>query len=289
MLKPKSKLQNDKPQNKGRLFYCSLSKHYFLCPVLNNKKMMHKNFLSIVFCFSAVVVFSQSWQDHINKINNYTNGYDPYKRHFTYEPSTRKLTWITDDGDITCSVYVEDVTVFTEPSGNNYYVSFSCKDNSKCIYSSYGGNTNITSITITSKYYADEIVKEILAIGGGSAPVAVAVAAPPPVSSGGNNAIARINELCRQYDPYIRTFSYDSSRGVITWVNKDGDITCSATLSKVSVSVVANTSDFSVMFTCNNSSKCIDSNYLGATERSSVTVTNRAAADEIVNKINSLK
>jgi hypothetical protein len=251
--------------------------------------MNRTGILLVLFSLMTIVSFSQSWIGSIGRMNEYTRQYDPYKRVFTYTESSRKLAWVTSDGDITCEARLSEVKVYTESSGSNTYVTFSCLDNSDCIYCSYGGNTKITSITLTNESIANEIVKEIQSInGGGSAPVAAPAASIP--SSGSNNGpLFRINELCRQYDPYIRTFSFNPSSGVLTWVNKDGDITCSTMLSKVSVTVVANTSDYSVMFTCLDKSSCINSNYLGATERSSITVTTRTAADEIVQKINSLK
>ena len=250
--------------------------------------MYRTGILSVLFSLAAIVAFPQSYQGSINRVNDYTRQYDPYKRVFTYNESTRKLSWVTSDGDITCEVNINAVSIITEPTGSDFFVTFKCKDNTDCIYCSYGGNTKISSITVTSSSAAGEIVKELQSIpGAGSSPVAAAAAIP--TSSGGSPAVVRINELCRQFDPYVRKFTFDDKTGKLTWIDSDGEITCSARVSDITMSVQANSSDFSVLFTCTNKSKCIDSNYGGATDETAITITNKAAADEVVQKINSLK
>lgn len=250
--------------------------------------MYRTGIISVLFTMAAIFAFSQSYQGIIGRVNDYTRQYDPYKRVFTYNEATRKLTWVTSDGDITCEVNLNAVSIIKEPSGSDYYVTFKCRDNSDCIYCNYGGNTKISSITVSSSSAADEIVKELQSThGSGTGAVAPAAAIPP--TPGGSSAVARINELCRQYDPYVRTFTFDDKTGKLTWIDRDGEITCSAVVRDISMSVQANTSDFSVLFTCTNRSRCIDSNYGGATDETAITITNRAAADEVVQKINSLK
>jgi hypothetical protein len=249
--------------------------------------MYRTGILSILFSLLTFIAFSQTWQGNIGRINVYTRQYDPYTRIFTYNESTRKLTWVTGEGDITCEVNIQAVSVKVEPSGTNFYVTFTCNDNSDCIYSSYTGNVKITSITVTKESIANEIVKEIQAIAGGNGPVAAAAAASPPKSSQGT--VDRVNELCRQFDPYVRKFSYDAITGRLTWIDNEGEITCSAGVSEIILSVQTNSSDYSVLFTCIKKSKCIDSNYGGPTDETAITITNKSAADEIVQKINILK
>ena len=251
--------------------------------------MYRTGILSVLFSLAAIVAFSQSYQGSISRVNDYTRQYDPYKRVFTYNESNRKLSWVTADGDITCEVNINAVSIITEPAGSDFYVTLTCSDNTDCIYCNYGGNTKISSITVTSSSAAVEIVKELQSISGNGGSPAAAVAAIPPSSGGGSSAVVRINELCRQYDPYVRTFTFDDKTGKLTWIDNDGEITCSAKVEDITMSVQANPSDFSVVFTCNRKSKCIDSNYGGATDETAITISNKAAADEVVQKINSLK
>ena len=97
--------------------------------------------------------------------------------------------------------------------------------------------------------------------------------------------IDEINKLCILYDPYVRKFSYNEDTNILKWVNKDGDITCSAVLSDISANTKPSGDDYLVQFSCKGTDKCIDCNYGGATNLSSITLKNRPAADKIVSKI----
>lgn len=236
----------------------------------------------LLFQFSSFHVRAQSISQRLDRINSYTKASDPYQRFFTFNESNGKLKWVTGTGDITCEAVLKDVKVYKEPSGSGFYVTFATKDGSTSIYCSYGGNTKLTSISINSSSDADRIVDEIQAIASRG-------------SGGGGNGVDvqavldRVNQLCREYDNYIRKFSFDRSANVLTWVNKDGDITCKANLNKVKISMEPNSTFYSVMFTCLDGSKCIDCTYGGATNRSSVSIERKeAAAIEIVEKLNLL-
>lgn len=242
------------------------------------------SFFIILFQFSSFYVRAQSISQRLDRINSYTNASDPYKRFFTFNESNGKLKWVTGTGDITCEAVLKDVRVYKEPSGSGYYVTFATKDGSTSIYCSYGGNTKLTSISINSSSDADRIVSEIQAIASGSGG-----------SGGGGSGVdvqavlSRVNQLCREYDNYIRKFSFDGGANILTWVNKDGDITCKANLSKVKITMEPNSTFYSVMFTCLDGSKCIDCTYGGATNRSSVSIERKeGAAIEIVEKLNLL-
>ena len=239
--------------------------------------------LIFLYLFIPLSIQAQSISQRLDRINSYTKSSDPYKRFFTYNESNGKLKWVTGTGDITCEAVLNDVRVYKEPSGSGFYVTFTTKDGSASIYCSYGGNTKLTSISINSGSDADRIVEEIQAIasGGGG-------------NSGGGGVdvqaiLSRVNQLCREYDNYIRKFSFDGSSNVLTWVNKDGDITCKANLNKVKITMEPNSTFYSVMFTCKDGSKCIDCTYGGATNRSSISIERKeAVAIEIVEKLSLL-
>ena len=230
-----------------------------------------------------------SWQAIIDKVNNFTKLFDPYKRSFSYEPTSGKLSWITNDKDITCKVYVKDVNIYAEPgSGSDSYVSFSCKDGSKCVSSDYSGALKLTSITITNKDIADKIVTELKKLDI-SESVSTTTIAEMSEQSDFKSLIDKINKLCVSNDPYIRHFSYNKKTDILTWINKDGDITCKVKLKEINVIAVSNKSDYSVQFKCKSGDKCVDCNYGGATSMSSITLTTRSAADNIVEYIETIK
>ncbi len=218
-----------------------------------------------------------SWISIINEVNELTKSYDPYTRNFTYEPSTKKLTWITGDKDITCSAYLDQISIVA----NTGSVSFQCNTDAKCIYCNYTGDVNITSITINKEEIAKIIAEKLRSLTSTS-------------SSGAandiNSDLSTVNNLCVKYDPYVRQFTFNPLKKTLKWVNKAGDITCEALITDVTVTVVENTKDFSVMFTCINSdSKCISCTYGGNTQRSSITVNDKSAAYTIANILSGLK
>ena len=101
--------------------------------------------------------------------------------------------------------------------------------------------------------------------------------------------IEEINNLCILYDPYIRKFSYNENTNILKWVSKDGGTTCSAVLTDVSVKTKPAGDDYYVQFSCKGTDKCIDSDYGGAKNITSITLKNRPAADKIVSKILSMQ
>ena len=218
-----------------------------------------------------------SWMRIINEVNELTKSYDPYTRNFTYEPTTKKLTWITGDKDITCSAYLDQISI-TATTGS---VSFQCNTDAKCIYCNYTGDVNITSITINKEEIAKIIAEKLQSLNG--------------ISSSGtannfDSDLSTVNNLCVKYDPYIRNFTFNPLNKTLKWVNKAGDITCEAVITDVTVTVVENTKDFSVMFTCINAdSKCISCTYGGNTQRSSITVNDKSAAYTIAGILSGLK
>lgn len=226
-------------------------------------------------------------QRRIDRINMYTSNYDPYKRKFSFNPYYGLVNFVTPEGDISIDYNPLNVSVFKQPSGTDFYVTFQCLDNYDCIQSTYSGNTKITSITIKNSNIADQIIGELQGIAVAMSGKSTAGNAFSNVSgnSGWQSNLARINDLCKSYDPYIRTFYYDPQIQVITWINKDGDIICKANINKVTVAVETPSSDYSVMFRCKDGSNCIDCNYGGATSRSSITIKQRDAADQIVDNI----
>lgn len=229
---------------------------------------------------------ASDWQTRINTINSYTKTYDPYKRTFSYSPSTGKLSFITSDKDITCEVPLKDVNVYVDgaSTASSVYVSFSCKDKSKCIYSSYSGNLDLTSVTINSYSIAHKILDEIQALQPSSSSTTT-------VSNTGGSSqsiIDKINNLCVAYDPYVRIFSYDESTSMLTWVTQDGDITCKADLNKITIASKQNTGDCSVTFSTIDGSKTIDCNYTGPVAITSITTKTLSSANQIVSLIQSL-
>ena len=252
--------------------------------------MNKKHFFTLSFIFITFIAFSQSWQSSIDKINNLTKLYDPYVRIFSYNEYTNKLKWVTKDGDITTEALMSDITYSAEPSGSNYYVTFKCKNGSKCIDCTYGGATDVSSITLTSHSAADLIIEEIDNIAKFKPLVKVELKPDVPNQAGSwQSSISRINELCVKYDPYIRKFSYTESTKTLKWIDNDGEITCSADLRDISVYVEAGTSDYSIKFKCNDDSKCIACNYTGPTSITAITINDKSAADEIVNEIKKIK
>jgi len=128
--------------------------------------MWKQKILILLFCLSTLTGIAQNWEFNIARINNYTKNYDPYKRIFTYEPSSNKLKWITDEGDIICEAVLSDVTVTSDTgSDKNSLVTFTCKNGSKCIACSYGGPyVSATSITVNDREVAKKIVYEFISI-----------------------------------------------------------------------------------------------------------------------------
>lgn len=221
-----------------------------------------------------------SYQASIDKINKMCNTYDPYKRFFSYNPSTKVLKWVTGDGDITCDAVLG--TVIIENERNSSYVTFKCKDASKCINCTYGGPTNVTSITVNDNNARDQIVREIenIASGAGNS----GLLSSNTSNSGSQKKIDRVNELCKTHDPYKRFFTYNS--GVLKWVTGDGDITCDA--SPGAVNITADHSSSYVTFKCKDGSKCINCTYGGPTSISSITVKDYSAREEICKELGSL-
>lgn len=242
--------------------------------------------LTALMIVNAAFAFSQSWKTSIERINSLTKTYDPYVRIFSYTEYNNKLTWITQEGDITVAAVLSKVKYYAEPSGSNYYVTFECKDASKCIECTYGGDTKASSITVTSKYAADQIVDEIKKIEnyfnnkGYSSSYS---------SSSYQSNIDRINELCVQYDPYIRKFSYNDYSKILTWINKDGDITVSADIRNISAEAKQGSYDCSVTFSCDDGTKCIACNYTGPVSASAITLKELSPANQIVSEFNKIK
>lgn len=246
--------------------------------------MSKKILLTAILCFSVFVTFSQSWQKSIDKINEYTRVFDPYYRTFSFNPTTNYITFITSDKDITIKFDINKVNFVKEVNGDKYYLTFKCKDDSKCIGSDYSGDINATAITITNGNVVDELIIELNKI----AALAKAPSKSTVVGNSNQSKIDKINEICKKFDPYTRTFSYNEATGILKWVSS-GNIVSSAKLKNIRLEVKANTSDFSLRFICLDESKCIECSYGGATNLSSITLNTRESAEEIKSLIESMQ
>jgi len=234
--------------------------------------------LIVVFSTISILAYSQSSQSRIDKINSYTSTYDPYKRHFTYDASLNRITFVTGDGGITIKIYLKDVNISVTPSttGSNYYVTWTCKSG-KCIESTYSGNTDITSITITSKSIADAIADELRGLSSGTSSYS-------NISSGYQTHLDKINYYTNLYDPYKRHFTYDPNSNKITFICADGDGTISLKLDDVNVAPDISGSSSYVTFKCKSGGQCMYSSYNSSKtcDATSVTINNKDAVNSIV-------
>jgi hypothetical protein len=104
--------------------------------------------------------------------------------------------------------------------------------------------------------------------------------------------ITRLNELTKQYDPYIRTFYYNEDNK--TLIAKSTLCTVVIPMKElISIRSKPSGNDYSVGFTCSDAnSKCIyvicDS-FNNPDKFTSITINNQAAADEIVRLFGYLK
>jgi len=230
----------------------------------------------------------------VKYINQRCVMYDPYVRKFSYNDKTDILTWVNKDGDITCSCTLSDVSVKAEKSGSDYLVQFKCTKDSKCIECNYGGATKLSSITIKDKTAADEIVTKFISIQVAylvqsiSANLKTYLDNSKTSSNDAQKSIIRINELCKEYDPYKRTFSYTPSTKILKWVSGDGSITCTANISEIDAVTEPSGSNYYVTFKCKDGSKCVESSYSGKTKESAITLTSKSAAEEIVKEFNKI-
>lgn len=246
--------------------------------------MSKKIILLAVFCFSVFITYSQSWQKSIDKINEYTRVYDPYYRTFSFNPTTNYITFITSDKDITIKFDIKKVNFVKEVNGDKYYLTFKCKDDSKCIVSDYSGDINATAITITNGNVVDELIIELNKIVSQAKTISTST-----TTSSYQSKIEQINEYTKLYDPYKRIFSYNASKNEITWVTSDGDITCVAKLSNIKVYVESLSSGSQmVTFATLDNSKTIECNYGGPTNKTAITMSNKEYAEKVVTIILSL-
>jgi uncharacterized protein (TIGR02145 family) len=236
----------------------------------------------------------KTYQDHIDAINLLCKKYDPYVRTFSYNEKTNILKWVSKDGDVTCSASLSEVSVKTKKSGDDYLVQFSCKGTDKCIDCNYGGATNLSSITLTSKDAADKIVGEVLSMQISYLAKSITETlknykSDKNTTSGSySSSIDRINKLCRDYDPYGRVFSYSTDTKIFKWVTKTGDITNSAKITEIDAIVEPSGSNYYVTFKSKNGSKCISSDYSGPVKESAITLKTKSAAEEIVSEFNKI-
>lgn len=232
--------------------------------------------------------------DHIKKINQLCIKYDPYVRKFSYDEDTDILTWVNKDGDITCSGKLTALKVNVKENTSDYMVQFTCTDKSNCIDCNYGGPTNLSAITLNNKDAANQIVSNILSIQIDALVRSIKKSLGTTFNESSSSSINfeksidRINELTKQYDPYARFFSYNKSSKILKWVSSDGDVTCSANTSEIKAVVEPSGKDYYVTFKSKSGSKCIESNYTGATNESAITLTSKSAAEEIVAEFNKI-
>ena len=225
---------------------------------------------------------SYNYQTNIDRINELCVKYDPYVRKFSYNKSTNKLKWINKDGDIISEADLSKVTVNLKPSsyGTDYYVQFHCKvDGSKCIDCTYGGASDLNSITVNNKDAGDEIVSLVQQIMDGG------TSSPRIKSSGWQPSLDKINGLTKLYDPYIRTFTFNEGTNELTFITNDKDITISANINDIYIySEPASGTNYYVTFECKDGSKCIKSTYSGLTKLTSITIKSQSVAEDIVSE-----